>query len=59
MQTFADFLRDAAKYGTLGKAALHWQAKQESCDESVLSGLRSGKLETLILSGKSSDLILS
>lgn len=36
MQTFADFLRDAAKYGTLGKAALHWQAKQENCDESVL-----------------------
>lgn len=36
MQTFADFLRDAAKYGDLGKAALHWQAKQDQCDEQSL-----------------------
>ena len=36
MQTFADFLRDAAKYGDLGKAALHWQRKQDQCDEDVL-----------------------
>ena len=33
MRTFAEYLRDAAKYGTLGKAALHWQCKQESCSE--------------------------
>ena len=36
MQTFADFLRDAAKYGDLGKAALHWQAKQDQCEEAPL-----------------------
>jgi len=36
MQTFADFLRDAAKYGDLGKAALHWQRKQDQCDEQIL-----------------------
>ena len=36
MQTFADFLRDAAKYGSLGKAALHWQTKQSQCDEAIL-----------------------
>ena len=35
MRTFADFLRDAAKYGTLGKAALHWQQKQDGEDETV------------------------
>jgi len=29
-------LRDAAKYGDLGKAALHWQAKQDQCDEAIL-----------------------
>ena len=36
MQTFADFLRDAAKYGSLGKAALHWQAKQNNNTEEEL-----------------------
>jgi len=36
MQTFAEFLRDAAKYETLGKAALRWQAEQDGCDEAVL-----------------------
>ncbi|MDD6040218.1 MAG: L-serine ammonia-lyase, iron-sulfur-dependent, subunit alpha [Clostridia bacterium] len=36
MQTFAEFLRDAAKYGDLAKAALHWQAKQEGCGEEAL-----------------------
>lgn len=35
MRTFADYLRDAAKYGTLGKAALHWQQKQDGIEESV------------------------
>ena len=29
MRTIAEFLRDAAKYGSLGKAALHWQCKHE------------------------------
>ena len=33
MRTFADFLRDAAKYGSLGAAALHWQAKQDGLSE--------------------------
>ena len=33
MRTFAEYLRDAAKYGSLGKAALHWQCKQETCPE--------------------------
>ena len=36
MQTIAEFLRNAAKYGDLGKAALRWQAKEESCDENIL-----------------------
>lgn len=36
MRTVADFLRDAAKYGSLGQAALHWQAKREGCEESAL-----------------------
>ncbi|MBE5778388.1 MAG: L-serine ammonia-lyase, iron-sulfur-dependent, subunit alpha [Clostridiales bacterium] len=35
MRTFADYLRDAAKYGSLGKAALHWQAKQDASEEAV------------------------
>ena len=35
MRTFADYLRDAAKYGTLGKAALHWQQKQDGVEEAV------------------------
>lgn len=33
MRTFAEYLKDAAKYGSLGKAALHWQCKQETCSE--------------------------
>lgn len=36
MQTIAEFLRNAAKYGDLGKAALHWQVKEEGCGEDVL-----------------------
>ena len=52
MQTFADFLRDAAKYDTLGKAALHWQAKQESCDESVLIELMHERLGVMRDSAK-------
>lgn len=36
MRTVADFLRDAAKYGSLGEAALHWQAKREGCEKSAL-----------------------
>lgn len=36
MRTFADYLRDAAKYGSLGEAALHWQAKQDGCGEDIL-----------------------
>ena len=33
MRTFAEYLRDAEKYGSLGKAALHWQCKQENCSQ--------------------------
>lgn len=44
MRTVADFLRDAAKYGSLGQAALHWQAKQEACEESVLIERMRGRL---------------
>ncbi len=36
MQTIAEFLRNAAKYGDLGKAALRWQAKEEGCEEAIL-----------------------
>lgn len=36
MQTIAEFLRNAAKYGDLGKAALRWQAKEEGCHEEIL-----------------------
>ena len=52
MQTFADFLRDAAKYGTLGKAALHWQAKQDGCEESVLIGRMQERLDVMRESAK-------
>ena len=33
MRTFAEYLRDAAKYGSLGKAALHWQCKHDTLSE--------------------------
>ena len=36
MQTIAEFLRNAAKYGTLGQAALRWQTKEEGCSEDIL-----------------------
>ncbi len=52
MQTFSDFLRDAAKYGSLGKAALHWQAKQEGCDESVLIARMHDRLSVMRESAK-------
>ncbi len=35
MRTYADFLRDAAKYGSLSAAALHWQCKQDGMEERV------------------------
>ncbi len=35
MRTYAEYLRDAAKYGSLGAAALHWQCKQDGVEESV------------------------
>ena len=36
MRTIAEYLRDAAKYGSLGAAALHWQDKHELCGEAAL-----------------------
>ena len=33
MRTFEEYLRDAHKYGSLGKAALHWQCKHENTSE--------------------------
>ena len=36
MRTFAEYLRDAAKYGSLGKAALHWQCKHDTLSEAEI-----------------------
>lgn len=47
MRTFADYLRDAAKYGTLGQAALHWQCKQEGCAEQVLLERMQARLQVM------------
>lgn len=47
MRTFEEYLRDAAKYGSLGKGALHWQAKQESCGEDVLIERMRGRLNVM------------
>jgi len=47
MRTFAEYLRDAEKYGSLGKAALHWQAKQESCGEEALLQRMHSRLQVM------------
>ena len=47
MRTYADFLRDAAKYGSLSKAALHWQAKQDGCEENILIERMHSRLEVM------------
>lgn len=47
MRNFAEYLRDAEKYGSLGKAALHWQAKQESCGEDVLIQRMHSRLQVM------------
>lgn len=52
MRTFAEYLSDAAKYGNLGKAALHWQAKHEGCDSSVLIERMRSRLEVMRESAK-------
>ena len=36
MRTFDEYLRDAHKYGSLGKAALHWQCKHENASEAEI-----------------------
>ena len=42
MRTYAEFLRDAAKYGSLGEAALHWQSKQDGLTrEELIERMRS------------------
>ncbi|MBQ7868279.1 MAG: L-serine ammonia-lyase, iron-sulfur-dependent, subunit alpha [Clostridia bacterium] len=47
MRTFADFVRDAAKYGSLSKAALHWQAKQDGRSEEELIELMRTRLSVM------------
>lgn len=47
MRTFADFVRDAAKYGSLSKAALHWQAKQDGRNEEELIELMRTRLSVM------------
>ena len=52
MRTFEEYLRDAAKYGSLGKGALHWQAKQDSCEESILIERMRSRLDVMRESAK-------
>lgn len=52
MRTFSDYLRDAAKYGSLGAAALHWQAKQDGCDEAQLMERMRTRLDVMRESAK-------
>lgn len=52
MRTFAEYLCDAAKYGNLGKAALHWQAKHEGCETNILIERMRGRLEVMRESAK-------
>jgi len=52
MQTIAEFLRNAAKYGDLGKAALHWQVKEEGCSEDVLLSRMHDRLAVMRESAK-------
>lgn len=52
MRTFAEYLYDAAKYGNLGKAALHWQAKHEGCETNILIERMRGRLEVMRESAK-------
>jgi len=52
MRTFEEYLRDAAKYGTLGKAALHWQTKHETCPESEIVERMRSRLEVMRESAK-------
>ena len=47
MRTFAEYLNDAAKYGNLGKAALHWQSKREGCESTLLVERMRGRLEVM------------
>ena len=52
MQTIAEFLRNAAKYGDLGKAALRWQAKEEGCTEDILLKRMHDRLSVMRQSAK-------
>ncbi len=52
MQTFSEFLRNAAKYGDLGKAALHWQMKQDGCTEAELKQRMHDRLAVMRESAK-------
>ncbi len=52
MQTIAEFLRNAAKYGDLGKAALHWQVKEEGYSEDVLLSRMHDRLAVMRESAK-------
>lgn len=52
MRTFEEYLSDAAKYGNLGKAALHWQAKHEGCHTEKLIERMRGRLEVMRESAK-------
>ena len=47
MRTFAEYLRDAEKYGSLGKAALHWQCKQEECTEAEIRQRMHARLQVM------------
>ena len=52
MRTIAEFLRDAAKYGSLGAAALHWQAKHEPVGEDALIERMHSRLSVMRESAK-------
>ena len=52
MRTYADFVRDAAKYGSLGEAALHWQAKQDGLEKAELIERMRSRLNVMRESAK-------